>query len=137
MQVEKRVPFGFRGDWGKVYKKYTNDEVADLNNNEKIEFENNYYVDIGVDVQFKPVGDITSTIEQPLIGLVVPVTYATFETTDAFWNDKIKEFSCVVDVGDVIKLFNKVWVVTCIREVAKYMPKKMSFYYCDVKSINL
>ncbi len=137
MQVEKRVPFGFRGDWGKLYKKYTNDEVANLKENEKIKFENNYYVDIGVDVQFKPVGDFTSTIEQPLTGLAVPVSYGTFETTDAYWNDKIKEFDCVVSVGDVIKLSNKIWIVTSIRETTKYVPKKMSFYYCEVKSINL
>ena len=59
----------------------------------------------------------------------------TVETTDAYWNDKTKEFVCCVSPNDIVKVFNKLWIVTEIREVTRYIPKKLSFYYCELKGI--
>ncbi len=41
IKVERRVPFGFRGDWGKVYKRYTNSEDLKIDDR-KICFEIKY-----------------------------------------------------------------------------------------------
>jgi len=135
-EPEKRIPFGFRGNWGRVYKKHTSEERAEIGE-QTIRFENNYYVDIGADVQFKQVGDITSSIEQPLKGLAVPVIYSTYETTDAYWNDKVKDYVCCVGEGDVVRVDNRTWIVSSVREVAKFYPNKMSFFYCDMKTIDV
>ena len=61
MRVERRIPFGFRGDWGTVYKRYTAESELNTKNNQ-ITYEKNNYVDIGVAVQFKPVEDASNTI---------------------------------------------------------------------------
>ena len=36
IKVERRVPFGFRGDWGKVYKRYTNSEDLKIDDDSKL-----------------------------------------------------------------------------------------------------
>lgn len=131
---ERRIPFGFRGDWGTLYKRYTEGCSLDLKN-ETITFERNNYVDIGAYVQFKPVDDITHSTEQNFNRLLTKGEYMTVETTDAYWNDKTKEFVCCVSPNDIVKVFNKLWIVTEIREVTRYIPKKLSFYYCELKGI--
>lgn len=89
IKVERRVPFGFRGDWGKVFKKYTDLEELKLDGR-AIKVESNYYVSLDDDIQFKQVGDITSANEQTLSGLEMRTYYATVETTDSYWDDELK-----------------------------------------------
>ena len=113
IKVERRVPFGFRGDWGKVYKKYTTCEEIKVQDR-TIKFEGNYYVAIDDDIQVKQVGDITSANEQALNGL---------------------EYSCCVSPEDIIFAFNRYWMVTDVKEVSKFRPQKISFYYCELKSM--
>lgn len=131
---ERRIPFGFRGDWGTLYKRYTEGCSLDLKN-ETIHYEDNNYVEIGMSIQFKPVGNMSSSSEQVIKGLEAQPFYLTVETTDSYWDDEIKEFVCCVESGDLVKIFNKLWLVTEVREVARFSPKKLSFYYCDLKSI--
>ncbi len=133
-QPERRIPFGFRGDWGTLYKRYTDNCELNLQN-ETISYEKYTYVDIGAAIQFKPVDNIDHTSEQNILGLLTNLTYLTLETTDAYWDEQTNNFVCCVDKGDIIKLFNRLWIVTEVRENPKYCPKKLSFYYCECKSI--
>lgn len=134
IKVERRVPFGFRGDWGKVYKRYTNSEDLKIDDR-KICFESNYYVAIDDEIQIKQVGDITSANEQTLNGLEMRTYYMTIETTDSYWNDDLKEYSCCVSPEDILFAFNRFWMVSDVKEVPKFRPQKVSFYYCELKSM--
>ena len=134
INVERRVPFGFRGDWGKAYKKHTTSEEAVLQGR-KINFEGNYYVALDDDIQFKQVGDITSANEQSLNGLEMRTYYTTVETTDSYWDDKLKAYNCCVSPEDIVFVFNRYWIVTDVKEVSKFRPQKLAFYYCELKSL--
>lgn len=133
-EPQRRVPFGFRGDWGTLYKRYTDNCKLNLKN-DTIVYEKNNYIDIGASIQFKPTGDVTTDIEYTTKGLQTKVTYMTIETTDAYYDDNLKDFVCCVEIGDIVKVFNKLWIVTNIKETVKFCPKKISFYYCDIKSL--
>ena len=134
-QPTRRIPFGFRGDWGLLYKIYTDGCSLNLKN-ETVNYEDNKYVEIGMSIQFKPVGEITITREQTLKGLKTPTCFITVETTDSYFDDNIKDYVCCIDVGDIVKVFDKVWIVTSIKENVKYTPKKLSFYYLDLTSLS-
>ena len=54
-RVEKRLPFGFMGQWGRVFKPFDYDMV-DVDN-ERIMYDSREYVEIGMDVQFKRIDD--------------------------------------------------------------------------------
>lgn len=131
---ERRIPFGFRGDWGTLYKRYTEGCSLDLKN-ETIHYEDNNYVEIGMSIQFKPVGEIVVTKEQTLKGLKTPVYSITVETTDAYYDDNIKDWVCCVDIGDIVKVLDELWIVTGFRENVRYAPKKLSFYYLELTSL--
>ena len=136
IRPERRLPFGFRGDWGQVYKRYVADEDAEIEEEKSlIYYERNCYAEIDGEVQFKQIGGVTEVVEQPLDGLKVPVLYLTAETTDSYFDNGTKAFRCVVEIGDVVRLFGQTWTVTGVREEARFSPRKMSFYYCDLKSI--
>lgn len=134
IKVERRVPFGFRGDWGKVFKKYTDLEELKLDGR-AIKVESNYYVSLDDDIQFKQVGDITSANEQTLSGLEMRTYYATVETTDCYWDDDLKGYHCCVGPEDIVFVFNRYWMVTDVKEVSRFRPQKLSFYYCELKSL--
>ncbi len=135
MKVERRLPFGFRGDWGTVYKRYTGECTINTKNNQ-ITYEKNNYVDIGVAVQFKAVEDITRGVEQALKGLMTTSTTITVETTDSYYCDKKKEYICTVDIGDIVQVLGSLWIVTSLKENTRYTPKKLSFYYLELKGIS-
>lgn len=134
IKVERRVPFGFRGEWGRVYKKFTTSEEAVLQGR-KINFEGNYYVALDDDIQFKQIGDITSANEQSLNGLEVRTLYATVETTDSYWDEDFQTYVSCVNAEDIVFVFNRYWMVTDVKEVSKFRPQKQSFYYCELKSL--
>ena len=135
MRVERRIPFGFRGNWGTVYKRYTAESTLNLENN-KIVYEKNNYVDIGVAVQFKPVEDESRVVEQSLKGLLVSNNYITVETTDSYYCDKKKDYICTVDIGDIVEVLGQLWIVASLKESNRYAPKKLSFYYLELKGIS-
>lgn len=135
MRIEKRLPFGFLGDWGKLYKRYTEDKECTVDGNRIIEYEQNYYVDIGMDVQFKRVSNSASSVEQAMKGLMGTANYVTVETTDAYWDDNLKCYMCIVAVDDLVKVFNKLWIVTEIREKSIRTPAEHKFFYIDIQGI--
>lgn len=134
MRVERRLPFGFRGDWGTVYKLYTAECTLNTKNS-SITYEKNNYVDIGVAVQFKVVEDSIRAAEQPLKGLMTTSNHITLETTDSYYCDKKKAYICTVDIGDIVQVLGSLWIVTSLKENTRYAPKKLSFYYLEVKEI--
>lgn len=146
MRIEKRLPFGFVGDWGKLYKRYTpitklegsitvkiGEEISKTK--EIIKREKNYYVDIGMDVQFKKTADTASDTEQPLQGALSSVEYTTVETTDAYFDDSRREYMCVVFPGDIVKIFGRLWIVIEIKTVSKFTPAEQKFFYCELKGL--
>ena len=75
------------------------------------------------------------TKEQTLKGLKTPVYSITVETTDAYYDDNIKDWVCCVDIGDIVKVLDELWIVTGFRENVRYAPKKLSFYYLELTSL--
>ena len=134
-EPQRRIPFGFHGDWGTVYKKIVDLDKVKLSDRD-IVFENNFYRDIGASIQFKPTEEITITHEQALKGLKTETLYTTVETTDSYWDDTIKDFVCCVGIGDLVNVLGRLWIVTGSKEKVKYSPNKLSFFYLDLMSIN-
>jgi len=134
IKVEKRLPFGFKGEWGKVYKLYTYEVVA----SNIIEWQKSSYVDIGDDVQFKYIEDgIDKTIDitQPIMNLPTKSEFRLVKTTDAYFNVETSNYECVVGVNDIVKVFGCWWVVEKIEERSIFTPSKQTFYYCGLKKI--
>lgn len=133
-KVEKRLPFGFLGDWGRVYKLYLNDETG-----EDIEYQKNNYIQIESDIQFKNIQNgidkaISST--QPIINIKNSSENMVLKTTDAYFNDITNSYECIVFEGDIIFLFGQFWLVEKIEERNIFTPNKQSFYYCGVKNVS-
>lgn len=209
IRVEKRIPFGFKGEWGQVYKAFNYEETAavfsdplagewlifenpalldprvrwsvDFTSNGKgewkdenyrtvrftstlsevengealvkwlqanatripdstyIEWNKTAYIDIGQDVQFKYLEngiDKQRYFTQTEENIVVKSDYRIVETTDAYFNDETGEFECVVDIGDIVCLFERWWVVDNIDEKSIFTPAKQTFFYLGLKRIH-
>ncbi|MDE6597597.1 MAG: hypothetical protein K2K60_03050 [Clostridia bacterium] len=135
IKIEKRLPFGFMGDWGKVYKQYNFDEKTDGG---LIKYQDSFYIELGQDVQFKYLGDgidNQSKPSQPLENRVAKGEFRTVETTDAYFDIDREEYECVVEVGDIINLSGCWWVVDSIDGKSIFTPQKQTFYYLSLKRI--
>lgn len=132
MIIDKRLPFGAKGEWGKCYKLYNNDLIE----NETIQYLDNTYYDIGQDIQIKELTN-SANIEnaQPIRNLIAQGEYKIIETTDAFFNAETKRFECVISPNDILNVFNEYWVVEKIEERSIYTPNKQTFYYVSIKKI--
>ena len=132
IRIEKRVPFGFKGKWGKVYK------LTNFNNGIPIIYQDNTYYDIGYDVQFKYLENgvdksiINST---PIANLVTKGEFRLVKTTDAYFDNTTQEYECVVQPNDIIKVFGDWWICEKIEERSVYTPQKQTFYYLSLKKI--
>lgn len=135
IQIEKRLPFGFKGQWGKVYKSYVYDvDTAQ----DTIQWRANSYADIGQDVQFKYLGygaDKTIDISQPVMNLIYEGNYRFVKTTDAYFNTISGNFECVASLNDIVYLFGCYWEVDKMEERSVYTPEKQTFYYLGLKKI--
>ncbi len=135
IRIEKRIPFGFMGDWGKLYKLYVYDEETDK---ATVKWQNNTYVDLGMDVQFKYLEEGIDKQDKPaqtVENRVGKGEYRIVETTDAYFDDDSKQFECVVDVGDIVNVFGRWWEVDSIDEKSIFTPQKQTFYYLALKRI--
>ena len=133
IKVEKRIPFGFKGYWGKVFKLFTFDEKR-----ENLKYQNQNYAEIDSEVQFKyleKAPDRNENTTQPIINLPTKSEYVIAETTDAYFDDKIKDFKCVVSPNDIVYVFGDYWVVEKVEGKSVYTPNKQTFYYCGLKKI--
>lgn len=132
---KKRLPFRFAGEWGKVYKRFTTLNNVTLENETVINYESNKYVEIGVDIQFRRSAEITEQQEQPIKGLIKPVYYTTLSTTDAYFDEKLKQYRCCVQSGDIVEYKGLRWIVTSLQSKTRQNPSSQCFFYLDVKSI--
>ena len=135
IRIEKRIPFGFIGGWGKLYKQYNFEEKT---NKTVVKWQDSAYVDLGQDVQFKYLEDGIDKQKnpaQPIENRVGKGEYRIVETTDAYFDDDSGEFECVVDLGDIVNVFGRWWVVDSIDEKSIFTPAKQTFYYIAVKRI--
>lgn len=134
IRIEKRLPFGFRGEWGKVYKLYTQDEKTE---NETIEFQKGYYADIGQDVQFKHQSGVDKTLElsQTVQNLINKGEYRLVETTDAYFDINTQTFKCVVALGDIVAFNGEYYVCEKIEVRNIVNPAEQCFYYLGLKKI--
>ena len=136
VQVERRLPFGFKGEWGNVYKLYTFD-VLDSSN--IIQYQDNNFLKVRGAVQLKfNEGGTDRAVEnaQAVTNLVGKGITQIMETTDAYFDTTTKRFKCIADVGDIINTFNDWWVVERVEEQSIYTPNRQTFYRLMVKKIN-
>lgn len=131
IRVEKRLPFGFKGEWGKCYK------LTNYNNTiETITYSRATYFDIGFDVQIKEMEQSLNKIEtnaQPIQNLVTKGEFKVFETTDAYFNGK--NFECVISENDLLYVNGEYWIVEKIETKSIFNPAKQSYYYLHTKKI--
>lgn len=138
IRIDKRLPFGFRGEWGKVYKSYVVDEAQTIDAEQVIQWQRNYYQDIGQDVQFKHLEDGQDRrIEygQTIKNLVERGEYRFAKTTDAYFDEEIKAYKCVVSLGDVINIGGEWYVCDKIDVHNIVTPQEQCFYYLGLKKI--
>lgn len=136
-RIEKRLPFGFVGDWGKLYKRYTVKETTGEAAGEIVTYEKNRYRDIGEDVQFKKVGNNEKVRENILPNVIMDAETTIVKTADAFWNDEEKQYDCIVQNGDIIRVFNKNWLVSSMQIKSKYTPIEQKIFYLAAKKIDI
>lgn len=131
-KIEKRIPFGFRGDWGTLYKKFDYDEKTD---NETVLYNQIKFVDFGMDVQFKRIDDEKIIKSVFSVNSLAKLGDLIVETTDAYWNDELKRFQCVVEAGDIVKVFNRYFVVQSVKTHSVYTPAEQQFFYIELKNL--
>lgn len=130
ISIEKRIPFGFRGNWGKLYKKNNyNVNVKDV-----FQWKKTAYFDLGQDVQFKLIED-KSYPYQLVQNYVAKANYRVAETTDAYFNEETGEFDCVVEIGDIVQMHGRWYVAEEIEIRNIYSPRRHSFYFIALKNI--
>lgn len=137
IKIEKRIPFGFKGEWGNVYKKFTFEE-GDAEQN-IVSWQKCEYKDIGQDVQFKYADkELNRQIHfsQEIQNLVSKGEYTLAETTDSYFDHENGIFECVAAVGDIVHVFGRWWLVEKIDERSVFTPSKQNFYYCGLKRIS-
>lgn len=138
IRIEKRLPFGFTGDWGKLYKKYIYDVPAEAGK-DYISVQNTVYKELGQDVQFRYIDkDINKSTRsaQPVGNVLTSGEYCFAETTDAYFDADTGTYECVVGIEDVVRVFGKWWIVEKIDEKSIFSPAKHSFYFLGLKRIN-
>lgn len=134
IKVEKRRPFGFKGEWGVLYKLYTFDDVE----NNIIQYQNHNYLKIPTKLQLKAPanGSKMSSIEQQVGNLENLSTKIILITTDAFFDVSKGSYKCVVDGGDIILFRGEWWQVDKVDVEIKYTPARQETYTCYLTKID-
>ena len=134
IQIEKRIPFGFREHWGKLYKKTNYNESV----NDVVQWNKTSYYDLGQDVQFKFADgtvDRQKFQTQPVENFVRKGEYRVVQTTDSYFDEETGQYECVVELGDIVFLHGRWYVVDSIDSQNIYNPKMQSFYFIALKRI--
>lgn len=128
MNIDRRVPFGFSGEWGKVYKLYTaNDKDGG------IIYQQGFYVDIGQDVQFQCERDKVRETTQAVENLLDKGETKYIRTGDAWFDGA--EFRCVADIGDIIEYEGDYWVVTRLEVREIFVPNPLKIYRLGITKV--
>lgn len=134
IKVEKRRPFGFKGEWGVLYKLYTFDDIQ----NDIVQYQNHNYLKIPTKLQLKasPNGAKMRSIEQQVGNLENLSTRINLITTDAFFDVGKKIYKCVVDGGDLILFRGEWWQVERVDVEVRYTPARQETYNCSLIKID-
>lgn len=131
IRIEKRVPFGFKGIWGKCYKLTNYNETTN-----SITYQRATYYDIGYDVQIKLLEegvDKSVNNTQPIQNLITRGEYRYVKTTDAMFDGK--KYECVIQPNDIVQFMGEYWVAEKVDERSIYLPNKQTFYYIGMRKI--
>lgn len=134
IKIEKRVPFGFKGKWGKCYK----NSIFDVAVNDSIIYQDDTYYDIGSDVQFKYLEDgVDKSVmnSQAVKNMVANGKFRLVKTTDAMFNNDTLEYECVVQQNDIVYVFGSYWICEKVDERSVFSPAKQTFYYLSLKNV--
>jgi hypothetical protein len=130
IRVEKRLPYGFVGEWGTVYKLCTFDQqIGD------IEYNKRQYVSMEMPVQFRDAYNKVKNRQKIATDLTASNQEDMIETSDAYFDKADGEYKCVVEVGDLIKLGKSWWNVREISENNLFMPSKHTIYKIFVQEV--
>lgn len=114
IRIEKRLPIGFVGDWGKLFKLHTNEEKLITDDTNIIQHLQNHYVDIGMDIQFKRAENLSQEVKQALMGGESDSGVMVVKTSDAYWDSNRRTYRCVIDTKDIVSVFGRRWLVNKI-----------------------
>lgn len=131
IRIDKRIPFGFKGIWGKCYKHTNYNETKS-----SITYQRSSYYDIGFDVQFKYLEDgIDKEVfnTQSISNLIEEGKYRVIKSTDATFNGE--SYESVIQVSDIVLLDGKFWVVDKVQEKSIYNPATQTTYYIGLKTL--
>ena len=136
MRIERRLPFGFKGDWGKCYKRYTGETELLIEGTDYIRHEKTVYRDIGQDVQFREATDETGNVELPNDGLLIDTGLITVKTTDSYFNNERRGWFCVVAPDDLVIVFGRKWIVQSVNDrIVKRAPNPLKVFFIELKGI--
>lgn len=130
IRVEKRLPYGFVGEWGTVYKPCNYDEAVG-----DIEYNKRQYVAMEMPVQFRDAFNKVKNRQKIATDFTASNQEDRIETTDAYFNNESGDFECVVEIGDILNLGSSWWVVREITENNLFMPKKHTIYALSVQEV--
>ena len=129
MRVEKRLPFGFRGDWGRLYKE-------NIKSNESIECGGVIYYVLDDDIQFKELEKSESSkVGKSVPNLVLTADSKICQTTDAYFDDTKREYASIVQVGDIVKAFGEWWIVEVVESESIFTPRRQTVYNLVLQKI--
>lgn len=131
IRVEKRLPFGFVGMWGNVYKvcKYEDD-------NGDVEYNKRNYIRMDMPVQFRDAFDKTHNKTKIATDLSADNVEDLVETTDAYYDNEAGGYSCVVSVGDILRFGDSWWNVKSVQEKNFFMPQQHTIYAISLLRVN-
>jgi len=138
IKIVKRIPFGFVGDWGKVYKRYIPkpQEMLAVDDETTMLVQNNYYVCTGELVQFREASDEQSMTETPHKGMLANAEAISVSTTDAYYDITQKQHKCIVQSGDIVLVFGRKWMVGRVTStVMRRVPNPLKLYIIDLSAI--
>lgn len=134
-KVEKRLPFGWLGLWSKLYQKYNYNQEEEINS-EIVEYNKTNYVALKMPIQIKEIGEYEKSKNKILASLTNGEDYKIVETTDCYYDNKEKEYKCIVDIDELLHFKNNYWLTEKIIEKNIFTPRKQSFYYIQLKKIS-
>ena len=129
LRIDKRIPFGFGGQWSKVYKLY----VTDDEQSNGLIYQKGFYVDIGQDVQLHCDGDKKKTTTQVVENLLDKGIVKNVRCGDSYFDGS--EYHCIIDVGDIVFYENDYWVVDSVDEREIFTPKAQTIYRITMTKI--
>lgn len=137
IKINRRLPFGFAGDWGVLYKLYTFDDIETVGGSSFVKYQDHNYLRIKGKVQLKTVteGARKRYNAQVSGNLVYSADEQIVETTDAYFDVEKKTYFCIIGAGDILEYDGQWWEVAHIDIKVEYTPGKQEYYYCTIKKI--